>query len=86
MISGCHDVISAPSLDPMSDRARPSPNPSVPIPQKRPHGQPGHVGQIRRSDWLKFEMLQSDWLSAKPMPSTTDITCKPRFHTSSQIE
>ena len=73
-ISGCHDVISGPSLDPMPDRARPSPNPSVPVPPKRPHGQPCHVGQIRLSDWLKFPMLQSDWLGAKPTPLTTHQT------------
>ena len=45
IISGCHDVISGsrdvisgPSLDPMLDRARSSPNPSVPDPENRPHG------------------------------------------------
>ena len=40
-------------------------------PQKQPPGQAGHVGQIRLSDWLKFEMLRSDWSSAKPLPFTT---------------
>ena len=39
--------------------------------QKRPPGQACHVGQIRLSDWLKFEMLPSDWLGAKPTPCTT---------------
>ena len=66
------DVISGPSLDPMHDRA-PSPNPSVPVPKKRHHGQAGHVGQIRLSDWLKFEMLRSDWSGSKPTPYITNI-------------
>ena len=51
----------------MHDRARPSP----PDLQKRPHGQTGHVGQIRLSDWLKFRILPSDWFVAKPTPLTT---------------
>ena len=72
------DVIFGPSLDPMPDRARPSPpiparkafasNPDL---QKRPHGQAGHVGQIRLSDWLKFPFLLSDWSVLKPTPCTT---------------
>ena len=32
---------------------------------------PGHVGQIRLSDWLKFEILPSDWSGLKPTPYTT---------------
>ena len=65
------DVISAPSLDPMLGRAHPSPSLLVPDLQKRPHSQTGHVGQIRLSDWLKFQILRSDWLGGKPMPLTT---------------
>ena len=40
-------------------------------PQKYPPGQACHVGQIRLSDWLKFEMLASDWSVPKPTPCTT---------------
>ena len=32
------------------------------------------MGQIRLSDWLKFEILASDWSLAKPMPYTTSVT------------
>ena len=67
VISGCHDVISGPSLDPMLGRALGT------SPQKYPHGQACHVGQIRLSDWLKFEMLRSDWLPGKPTPFTTAV-------------
>ena len=78
IISGCRDVISGPQ--PRS-HARPR---SVLVsltrramhhasarPQKYPPGQACHVGQIRLSDWLKFEMLRSDWLGPKPTPCTT---------------
>ena len=65
----------------MPDRARPSPPnparnalPSVLVLQKRPHGQTGHVGQIRLSDWLKFPILPSDWLVTKPTPFTTFLS------------
>ena len=30
---------------------------------KCPHGQKSHVTHIRLSDWLKFEILRSDWLA-----------------------
>ena len=50
---------------------------SVPVPPKQPPGQAGHVGQIRLSDWLKFEMLASDWSVCKPTPYTTPVF--PRF-------
>ena len=40
-------------------------------PKNRPHGQPGHVGQIRLSDWSKFVILRSDWSVTKPTPFTT---------------
>ena len=43
----------------------------VPVPKNRPHGQPGHVGQIRLSDWSKFVILCSDWSVTKPTPFTT---------------
>ena len=61
----------------MHDRARPSPNPLVPDLQKRPHGQPCHVGQIRLSDWLKSQILRSDWSVAKPTPCTTNYDSHP---------
>ena len=44
-----------------------------PRPQKYPPGQPCHVGQMRLSDWLKFSILRSDWLSAQPTPFTTQL-------------
>ena len=59
----------------MHDRARSSPNPSVPV-SKKPRSRAGHVGQIRLSDWSKFEILRSDWLLAKPTPFTTLISSK----------
>ena len=67
----------------MHDRARPSLRnparnalPSVPVPKNRPHGQAGHVGQIRFSDWLKFQILPSDWSVCILTPYTTVISCK----------
>ena len=64
----------------MHDRARPSPPnparnalPSVPVPKNRPHDQAGHVGQIRLSDWLKFEILPSDWSVCILTPCTTIV-------------
>ena len=40
-------------------------------PQNLRRGQPGHVGQIPRSDWSKFQILRSDWSGSKPMSFTT---------------
>ena len=45
-------------------------------PQNWPHGQPGHVGQMRLSDWSKFEMLRSDWSVLKPRTFTTRLAAK----------
>ena len=64
----------------MPDRARPSPPNSVPDLKKRPHGKAGHVGQIRLSDWLKFEILQSDWSGPKPTPCTTFMDFSQQYY------
>ena len=70
-----HDVISGPVTSFPVPASIPCPTAlSVPVPKTRPHGQTGHVGQIRLSDWLKFEILPSDWLRAKPTPCTTSLT------------
>ena len=73
-----HDVISGPVTSFPLPASIPCPTAlglvppnSVPDLQNRPHGQNGHVGQIRLSDWLKFPMLRSDWSGAKPLPLTT---------------
>ena len=48
-------------------------------PPKKPPGQACHVGQIRLSDWLKFEMLRSDWSVTKPTPFTTNVSERARM-------
>ena len=69
---GCHGNISGPVTSFPGLASIPcSAELSVPVPKNRPRGQTGHVGQIRLSDWLKFEMLASDWLPGKPTPFTT---------------
>ena len=69
---GCHGNISGPVTSfPVLASIPCSAELSVPVPKNRPRGQTGHVGQIRLSDWLKFEMLASDWLPGKPTPFTT---------------
>ena len=69
---GCHgNVTSFPVLASIPRSAELS----GPVTKNRPPGQTGHVGQIRLSDWLKFEILASDWSGLKPTPFTTsDIT------------
>ena len=43
----------------------------VPDLQKQMRGRAGHVGQMRLSDWSKFEILLSDWSVRRPTPCTT---------------
>ena len=74
-ISGCHGNISGPVTSfPVPASIPCSAELSGPVPKNRPRGRGGHVGQIRLSDWLKFEILASDWSGAKPGPYTTRIS------------
>ena len=65
---GCHgNVTSFPVLASIPCSAELS----VPVTKNRPRGRAGHVTQIRLSDWLKFEILPSDWSGLQPTPYTT---------------
>ena len=66
---GCHgNVASFPVLASIPCSAELS----VPVTKNRPRGRAGHVTQIRLSDWLKFEILPSDWSGLQPTPYTTN--------------